>query len=57
MKQKSKGEKKQRLLDYKTLDSVGVVLRFRLDTILCHLPDDNLNKLKNISLKCALRQC
>ena len=41
-------------LNEKTLDCVGGALGCRLDTSLCHHPDDNLNQLYNISLKYAI---
>ena len=37
-------------LNEKTLDHVGGALRCRIDTSLCHLQDDHLNKLKKRSL-------
>ena len=37
-------------LNEKTFDPVSGALQCRIDTILCHIPDDDLNQPKNRNL-------
>ena len=54
--QKTRGKRKATRVNDKTLNPIDGSLHIRLDTDIQHLPNDNVNELKNSSRQCALHR-